>query len=175
MCLAQSIHVRAGFATLNRKQDLSLWEQKNLALAWAWGSTDLGFDPSSSFTYQVTSDKLQPFLGCKTVSTILRLLHLVFVSEAHALSQRASAGLCSSKGLLGAWPILHGDSHCRWAGLAELPLPRLSSTKRESRWTHLNLHITVRLFRSDDKPLLFFFLLSPISWFFSSSPFYFYA
>lgn len=93
-------------AIINWKQELSLWGQKNLANSLSLGIRSPGFSSQFIFTCFVASDKLQTFLGCKTVAIILHLLHLVFVSEAHMMSQWASAGFYSSKGLLGAWLIL---------------------------------------------------------------------
>lgn len=168
---------------INKKQDLSLWGQESLVNSFVCWSGDLDSDPSSSFTFHVTSGKLQPFLGCKNI-IIPHSLLLASVNKAHVMSQWAVAGFYSPKGLLGAWPILlHWDSRCGQVPapsprhfrhrVAEVPHPQLYSTRPESRWIHLNIHIPVGLYRSYFRPLFFYFpLLSESS---VVSPYYFYA
>lgn len=170
VCLAQrsAVHVQAvfgGVAIINRKQDLNLWGQGSLVNSLSLRIRRPGF--WFQLILYLPCD-LRPLLGCKNITIILHLVHLAFVSKAHAMSQGAVAEFCSVKGRPGAWPRL-----LPWAAsvggqvpvlprrhfrhrMAEL-FPLLYSTRPESRWMCLHIHILAGLCRSDCRPLFFFY------------------
>lgn len=107
--------VHAGFgrlAIINRKQDLSLWGQKNLVnrsrleIRWPGFSSQLII-----LHWPCDLGQVSALLGLQNYND----------SAALGVCERGpcdvAVGICRvlfSKGLLGAWPIL--QSFCRWAG-----------------------------------------------------------